>query len=101
MKSDSTRAAEGKIQLSIVIPAYQEEGNLEKLWNELKEVLSSLGLTWEIIFADDGSGTRPGNKSKPCTNMTTVSKASGYQETLGINSPYGRVYSTLPATQWS
>ena len=41
--------------LSIVVPAYYEEGNLEKLYSELSMVLLSLKLTWEIIFSDDGS----------------------------------------------
>lgn len=42
-------------QLSIVVPAYNEQGNLSRLSSELKEVLSSLELSWEIIFVDDGS----------------------------------------------
>lgn len=41
--------------LSIVIPAYNEQGNLPRLYSELERVLSALGLTWEIIFVDDGS----------------------------------------------
>jgi dolichol-phosphate mannosyltransferase len=41
--------------LSIVIPAYYEEGNLEQMYRELNKVLPGLNLTWEIIFADDGS----------------------------------------------
>jgi dolichol-phosphate mannosyltransferase len=41
--------------LSIVIPAYQEEGNLERIYSELCDVLHSLDVTWEIIFSDDGS----------------------------------------------
>jgi dolichol-phosphate mannosyltransferase len=41
--------------LSIVVPAYNERGNLSQLCAELEKVLSSLGLSWEIIFVDDGS----------------------------------------------
>ena len=41
--------------LSIVVPAYNERGNLFKLCTELEKVLSSLELSWEIIFVDDGS----------------------------------------------
>ncbi|MFO7971147.1 MAG: glycosyltransferase family 2 protein [Desulfobacterales bacterium] len=44
-----------KAELSIIIPAYNEEGNLAKLYEELIKVLSSLNLSWEIIFSDDGS----------------------------------------------
>lgn len=41
--------------LSIVVPAYNEAGNLPKLAEELTKVLPTLGMTWEVIFADDGS----------------------------------------------
>ena len=41
--------------LSIVVPAYVEEGNLRKLYEELILVLNSVGMTWELIFVDDGS----------------------------------------------
>jgi dolichol-phosphate mannosyltransferase len=41
--------------LSIVVPAYNERGNLLKLSAELENILSSLDLSWEIIFVDDGS----------------------------------------------
>lgn len=41
--------------LSVVIPAYNEQNNLAPLSAELTRVLSGLGLTWEIIFVDDGS----------------------------------------------
>ncbi len=42
-------------ELSIVIPALNEEGNILKLYELLKPTLSTIGLTWEVIFADDGS----------------------------------------------
>lgn len=42
-------------KLSIVIPAFNEEGNLHPLIERLKPVLHSLGLTYEIILVDDGS----------------------------------------------
>jgi glycosyltransferase involved in cell wall biosynthesis len=41
--------------LSIVIPAYNENGNVPKLHAELATVLSSLGIPWEVIVIDDGS----------------------------------------------
>jgi len=44
--------------LSVVIPVYNEEKNLEPLWSELREVLDGAGLDFEIVFVDDGSGDR-------------------------------------------
>ena len=39
----------------MVIPVYNEEGNIRPLYSELREVLSGLGEDYEIIFVDDGS----------------------------------------------
>jgi dolichol-phosphate mannosyltransferase len=47
-----------KAQLSIVIPAYNEQGNIEKIYQELMKVLPTLDISWEIIFSDDGSTDR-------------------------------------------
>lgn len=41
--------------ISLVIPAYNEQGNLDKLYSELVGVFSQLDLSWEVIFVDDGS----------------------------------------------
>jgi glycosyltransferase involved in cell wall biosynthesis len=45
----------GKPDISIIIPVYNEEGNVEPLYGQLKQVLSALGKPYEIIFIDDGS----------------------------------------------
>jgi dolichol-phosphate mannosyltransferase len=42
-------------QLSIIIPVYNEAGNLVQLFRELEDVLSGLDMTWEVLFVDDGS----------------------------------------------
>jgi len=41
--------------LSIVVPVFNEAGNIRKLHSELIPVLEKLGVDWEIIFCDDGS----------------------------------------------
>ncbi|MFQ5829977.1 MAG: glycosyltransferase family 2 protein [Candidatus Methylomirabilia bacterium] len=46
------------LDLSVVIPVYNEEENLPLLWPELRQVLDATGLTWEAIFVDDGSRDR-------------------------------------------
>lgn len=47
--------SEDNPKISIVVPAYNEAGNLRKLYTELMGVLPSLNMDWEIIFVDDGS----------------------------------------------
>ena len=46
------------VDLSVVIPVYNEEDNLPLLWPELRAVLASLRLSFEVIFVDDGSRDR-------------------------------------------
>ncbi|MEX1118012.1 MAG: glycosyltransferase family 2 protein [Terrimicrobiaceae bacterium] len=48
------------IELSVIIPARDEEGNIAALITELAEVLPVDDLIWEVIVVDDGSvdGTR-------------------------------------------
>jgi len=45
-------------RISIVIPFYNEEGNVEEMHRRLKAVLEQTGRTFEIIYVDDGSRDR-------------------------------------------
>ncbi len=44
--------------ISIVVPVYNEEGNLDRLFGRLYPVMQGLGKPFEIIFTDDGSKDR-------------------------------------------
>lgn len=44
--------------LSIVVPVFNEESNVEPFYQAVKPVLLSLGLSSDIIFVDDGSTDR-------------------------------------------
>jgi dolichol-phosphate mannosyltransferase len=46
------------VDLSVVIPLYNEEENLPHLWPELRSVLEPLGCAFEVVFVDDGSRDR-------------------------------------------
>ena len=46
------------VDLSVVIPVYNEEESLRHLWPELRAVLEPLGLAFEVVFVDDGSRDR-------------------------------------------
>ena len=46
------------LQLSVVIPVYNEEGNLPTLFARLYPVLDGLGRSYEILFTNDGSVDR-------------------------------------------
>jgi glycosyltransferase involved in cell wall biosynthesis len=46
------------IDISVVIPTYNEEKNVAPLYKELKAVLDKLRKSYELIFVDDGSTDR-------------------------------------------
>ena len=54
-KTDDNSHSDIKKELSIVIPVYNESGNLEELHNRLLCVLEELKKDYEIIFINDGS----------------------------------------------
>ncbi len=44
-----------EIQLSVIIPVFNEEGNIEPLYREIRGALDGLGVEYEILAIDDGS----------------------------------------------
>ncbi len=40
---------------SIVAPVYNEEGNIPRLYNEIKRVMDTTGEPWELVLINDGS----------------------------------------------
>ncbi len=47
-----------ELELSVVIPVYDEEGNIDKLHGELTEALVEIGCDYEVIVINDGSQDR-------------------------------------------
>ncbi len=44
--------------ISVVVPAYNEEENIERAYERLRSVLDELGMDWELIFSVDPSTDR-------------------------------------------
>jgi glycosyltransferase involved in cell wall biosynthesis len=53
-----TRDGDPAVEVSVVIPVYNEEESLDHLHAELLPILESLGKSFEIVFVDDGSTDR-------------------------------------------
>ncbi len=49
------RNEERNLDLSVVIPIYDEAKNVENLYEKLEEVLSKLDKSYEVLLVDDGS----------------------------------------------
>ena len=46
---------ERKIDVSVVVPLYNEEESLRELYSWIERVLTAEGLSYEVVFIDDGS----------------------------------------------
>lgn len=46
------------LSISIVVPVYNEEGNVAKLHQEIKQMCENAGYDYEIIFINDGSSDK-------------------------------------------
>jgi glycosyltransferase involved in cell wall biosynthesis len=47
-------------EISIVVPIYNEEDSLVPLTSAIRETLATLGMSYELLFVDDGSGDHTG-----------------------------------------
>nr|WP_287849155.1 glycosyltransferase family 2 protein [Methanothrix sp.] len=60
------------MMLSIILPAYNEEENIEVIYERIKNVLTGSEYKYEIIFVDDGSTD---NTEKNILNLIQTDKA--------------------------
>jgi glycosyltransferase involved in cell wall biosynthesis len=82
------------VELSVVIPAYNEEDSIASTFNELNLVLPSLKVPYEIIFVDDGSKDKTVDviKSLPGVGLVQLPENQGYGAALkrGIKAARGK-----------
>lgn len=72
-----------KIDVSIVLPIYNEEENLKELHSKLTESLNKLGLEYEIIAVDDGSKDNSFNVLKELAQSDPKLKAIRFRTNFG------------------
>ena len=98
-------AGERRKDISVIIPVFNEEENIESLYAELKESLNSLKKDYEIIFVDDGSTDKtPALLHKICREdrkVKTVVFRRNFGQTAAISAGFdyadGKIIVTLDA----
>ncbi len=82
------------IELSIVSPVYNEEGNLQELYNQLINILENeLKVTYEVIFVEDGQDRswkiiEEFKKQKKNIKGIRLSRRFGHQSALKAGMDY-------------
>ena len=74
-----------KIEISVVVPVYNEEGNLPLLTSKLVEVLKNLGRSYEMIFVDDGSSDGSRRILKEMTSQYLFLRILRFKENRGLS----------------
>ena len=63
------------MDLTIIIPAYNEEKNISEIYQSLKKILKDIDNTYEIIFIDDGSSDSTFSEIKRLRNEDSKIRA--------------------------
>lgn len=71
--------------ISIVVPVYNEEGNIERLHKEINEVCLKESCSYEIIFIDDGSQDRTGEICKTLKPLKYIKLRKNFGQTAAMD----------------
>ncbi len=102
---DARSTADHPIELSVIIPAYNEEESLGFLYQRLIESLDPLGIAYEVILVDDGSSDRTYEQlaliAAADERIRVIKLRRNYGQTpamvAGIDHAQGRVLVTMDA----
>ena len=65
-------APESHIDVSIVVPMFNEEESIVELFDRIKAVMTEIDKDFEVIFVDDGSEDNSASMAKPLPSMKSL-----------------------------
>ena len=88
-----------KPHLSVVVPLYNEEGNVEELHKKIVEACRALGKPFEIVFIDDGSTDNTNGKCRNLSPLKLITFRKNFGQTAafdaGIKNSRGEIIVTM------
>jgi glycosyltransferase involved in cell wall biosynthesis len=88
--------------ISIVVPFFNESGNIGTFFNELLPVLERLGMSWEVVCVNDGSRDSTFdqlveiNRRQPNVKVIDLSRNFGKDAALSAGLAYARGRAVIP-----
>ncbi len=97
--------AEDKVEVSVIVPARDEEENIPVLMDQFAEMLSQSGLNCEVILVDDGSTDKTYQVSLECAKSRPFLRTARHKRNRGITDSLitgfglarGNIYVFFPA----
>lgn len=88
-----------KLYLSVIVPLYNEEGNVRELHRRILEACQKMGRSFEIIFVDDGSKDKTVEIAKTLAPLKLIQFRRNFGQTAGfdagIKNSQGEIIITL------
>lgn len=88
-----------KCEISVVVPLYNEEGNVGELHRKISEACKEIGKTFEIIFIDDGSTDKTVSKCLILSPLKLIEFRKNFGQTAafdaGIKEARGDIIITM------
>lgn len=89
----SNQLPSNSFSLSVIIPCFNEEGNLAEISKRLGPILDSLTCNWEILLVDDGS------KDNSWDNIVNLSKKDKNFKGIRLSRNFGHQYALAAGLQ--
>ena len=90
---------ENQPYLSVIVPLYNEEGNVKELHRRILEAVQKIGRPFEIIFVDDGSRDATLEEARSLSPLRLVEFRKNFGQTAafdaGIKAARGEIIITL------
>lgn len=89
---------DSRVRYSVVVPIYNEEGNVEELHRRIKASLEKLGGSYEIIFVDDGSKDATLEKCHSLSPLTLVVFRKNFGQSAAFDAGFKRATGDIVIT---
>ncbi len=90
--------ARNQIQISVVIPLYNEEESLPELCDWIKKVMDENGFSYEIILVDDGSNDKSWQVIKTLSVANSAIKGIKFRRNYGKSAALNRGFEKVQGT---
>jgi len=88
-----------KPYLSVIVPVYNEEGNVRELHQKIVEACQNLGKSFEIVFIDDGSKDKTNETCRSLHPLKLITFRKNFGQTAafdaGIKNSTGEIIITM------